>query len=191
SSGTLPGFGTFGARRIKARKGRGIRGGQAGQLVTVPAHRRPGFRAGRELQRAVAIENTRWFQALEDKTRLLAAASRHKSEFLASMSHELRTPLNAIIGYSEMLQEEAEDRGHDALLPDLQKIQAASQHLLRLINDILDLSKVEAGKLELRPEAFELLDALTGVQSVVKPLADRKHQHLLLDAPDDLGQLYH
>src|SRR5262249_8175928 len=88
-------------------------------------------------QSVLAIENARLFQATEAKTRQLEIASRHKSQFLAHMSHELRTPLNAIIGYSEMLQEEAEDLGQEAMRPDLQKIEAASKHLLALIDGIL------------------------------------------------------
>ena len=83
-------------------------------------------------------------------------ASQAKSQFLASMSHELRTPLNAIIGYSEMLHEEAEDLGQDAFLPDLEKIQGAGKHLLGLINDILDLSKIEAGKMDVLIEDFDV-----------------------------------
>ena len=86
-------------------------------------------------QSVLAIRNARLYQALRE-------ASQHKSQFLANMSHELRTPLNAIIGYSEMLQEEAEDVGDDAYLPDLQRINSAGKHLLGLINDILDLSKI-------------------------------------------------
>jgi signal transduction histidine kinase len=94
----------------------------------------------------LAIENARLFQEVEEKSRELEAASQHKSQFLANMSHELRTPLNAIIGYSEMLQEEAEEVGDEVYLPDLQKVNAAGKHLLGLINDILDLSKIEAGR---------------------------------------------
>ena len=86
----------------------------------------------------------------------IEAASRHKSDFLANMSHELRTPLNAIIGYSEMLTEDAEDRDQKGFIPDLQKIRASGKHLLELINDILDLSKIEAGKVELFPETFNI-----------------------------------
>ena len=84
------------------------------------------------------------------------AANRTKSLFLANMSHELRTPLNAILGYSEMLQEEAADQGMQEFLPDLQKIHGAGKHLLSLINDILDLSKIEAGKMELYLETFSV-----------------------------------
>src|SRR5204863_9638023 len=93
-------------------------------------------------QSALAIDNAHLYRALEE-------ASRHKTAFLANMSHELRTPLNAIIGYSEMLQEEAEDLDADAFLPDLQRINGAGKHLLGLINDILDLSKIEAGGMDL------------------------------------------
>src|SRR5205814_8365127 len=101
-------------------------------------------------------ENARLFQEVEEKSQDLEEASRHKSQFLANMSHELRTPLNAIIGYSEMLQEEAEALDADAFLPDLQKINAAGKHLLGLINDILDISKTEAGRMDLHLETFSV-----------------------------------
>jgi GAF domain-containing protein len=100
-------------------------------------------------QSALAIRNARLFRELADKGQQLETASRYKSEFLANMSHELRTPLNAIIGYSEMLQEEAEDLRQEDFTLDLQKINAAGAHLLALINDILDLSKIEAGHMDL------------------------------------------
>jgi signal transduction histidine kinase len=96
-------------------------------------------------------------------------ATQAKSQFLASMSHELRTPLNAIIGYSEMLHEEAEDLGQVGFLPDLQKIQGAGRHLLSLINDILDLSKIEAGKIEVEREPTDLAALLRSVMSQLEP----------------------
>ena len=98
-------------------------------------------------------------------------ANRTKSTFLANMSHELRTPLNAIIGYSEMLQEEAEDLGQAGMVPDLQKIQQSGRHLLTLISDILDLSKIEAGRMELHGEDFALTALLSEALTTVRPLA--------------------
>ena len=106
-------------------------------------------------QSALAIQNARLFRQLEEKSREVEVASRHKSEFMANMSHELRTPLNAIIGYSEMLEEEAQDLAQEAFVPDLRKINAAGKHLLELINGVLDLSKIEAGRMELYLEDFE------------------------------------
>jgi signal transduction histidine kinase len=106
-------------------------------------------------QAAVAVENARLFREIEAKSLELEGASRHKSEFLANMSHELRTLLNAILGYSEMLQEEAQDLGAESFVPDLKKINAAGRHLLELINAVLDLSKVEAGRMDLFLEDFE------------------------------------
>lgn len=102
------------------------------------------------------------------------AANQAKSQFLANVSHELRTPLNAVIGYSEMLQEEVEEAGHSHFLPDLQKINAAGRHLLGLINDVLDLSKIEAGKMELFLETFELAPMLTDITDVVGPLISQR-----------------
>ena len=107
-------------------------------------------------------------------------ASQAKSQFLASMSHELRTPLNAIIGYSEMLQEEAEDLGQERFLPDLVKIKEAGKHLLSLINDILDLSKIEAGKMDVLIEDFEVADLIAQVQSVIEPLMTKNANTLVV-----------
>ncbi len=115
------------------------------------------------------------------------AANLAKSQFLANMSHELRTPLNAIIGYSEMLQEEAEDLGHRDMLPDLQKIQQAGKHLLSLINDVLDLSKIEAGKMELHPETFDIRTLVEDVRTTVAPMVERNGNRLEVDCPADLG----
>jgi signal transduction histidine kinase len=120
----------------------------------------------------------------------LAIASQHKSEFLASMSHELRTPLNAIIGYSEMLQEEAEDLGQQALIPDLQRINSAGKYLLELINEILDLSKIEAGKMDLDLETFDVAALVSEVSSIVQPLVEKNANVLEVTCPDDLGTMY-
>jgi signal transduction histidine kinase/CheY-like chemotaxis protein len=117
-------------------------------------------------------------------------ANRTKSTFLANMSHELRTPLNAIIGYSEMLEEEAGDRGLDDLAPDLAKIQAAGKHLLALINDVLDLSKIEAGKMELFVEDFDVRALVQDVEATVRPLVERNQNLLEVRCPADVGTLH-
>lgn len=113
------------------------------------------------------------------------AANRAKSTFLANMSHELRTPLNAIIGYSEMLREEAEETGSDDLVPDLEKIRTAGKHLLELINNILDLSKIEAGRMDLFYERFAVRHLVDEVASTITPLVERNHNRLIVDiAPE-------
>lgn len=120
----------------------------------------------------------------------IESASRHKSDFLASMSHELRTPLNAIIGYSEMLMEDAEDLNQKSFIPDLQKIRTSGRHLLALINDILDLCKIEAGKIVLSPETFDILGLIREVVSTVKPLAEKNSNFLEINFDDNLGTMY-
>jgi len=117
------------------------------------------------------------------------SANKTKSAFLANMSHELRTPLNAIIGYSEMLQEDAADNGHDDLLPDLQKVHSAGRHLLELINDILDLSKIEAGRMELSFETFELAPLLDDLASTVRPLLEQNGNRLTSDRQPGLREM--
>ena len=117
------------------------------------------------------------------------AATRAKSEFLANMSHELRTPLNAIILYSEMLQEEAEERRQDDFVPDLQKIQAASKHLLGLINDILDLSKIEAGKMDLCLERFEVKPMVADLISTVAPVVEKNGNRFIVTYGEGLDTM--
>ncbi len=112
-----------------------------------------------------------------------------KSQFLANMSHELRTPLNAIIGYSEMSIEEMSDLGVPSLIPDIQKIHGAGQHLLGLINNILDLSKVEAGKSELFLETFEIPALVTEVAATLRPMISKNYNTLVIDCPDDIGSM--
>jgi len=118
------------------------------------------------------------------------AANKSKSTFLANMSHELRTPLNAIIGYSEMLVEEAEDLGNEEFVPDVQKIHASGKHLLVLINNILDLSKVEAGKMELYLETFQIAGMIEEVVSTVQPLVAKNGNTLRVHCSDDLGTVH-
>lgn len=118
------------------------------------------------------------------------AANQSKSEFLAKMSHELRTPLNAIMGYSEMLEEEAVDLGQEEFVPDLQKIRNAGKHLLDLINDILDLSKIEAGRMELYLETFELGPLIQDVVATISPLVEKNANHLEVHCPDDLESMH-
>jgi PAS domain S-box-containing protein len=113
-----------------------------------------------------------------------------KSQFLANMSHELRTPLNAIIGYSEISIEEITDLGIPSLVPDIQKIHGAGQHLLGLINNILDLSKVEAGKVELFLETFEIAPLLTEIAATLRPLVMKNHNTLVINCPADLGSMH-
>ena len=117
-------------------------------------------------------------------------ANSAKSQFLANMSHELRTPLNAIIGYSEMLQEDAEDAGQQGFVPDLERIHSAGKHLLALINDILDLSKIEAGKMELYREDFEVEAMVRDVATTVRPLIEKNSNRLELVFGADLGTMH-
>jgi signal transduction histidine kinase/CheY-like chemotaxis protein/HAMP domain-containing protein len=124
---------------------------------------------------------------LEQARELSEVANRTKSQFLANMSHELRTPLNAIIGYSEILQEDAADSGQEQLVPDLKKIEGAGRHLLGLINDILDLSKVEAGKMEVFIEEIEISALLEEVGAIIRPLVTKNGNTLELVVPKEIG----
>jgi signal transduction histidine kinase/DNA-binding response OmpR family regulator len=134
---------------------------------------------------------------VEDRTKLLAKAvkdaeeaSKAKSSFLAKMSHELRTPLNAIIGYSEILREDAVDDGDTRTADDLDKVLNAARHLLGLINDVLDISKIEAGKMELYLETFELGKVVNEVIATAAPLISKKGNTLALDCPSDIGAMH-
>ena len=123
----------------------------------------------------------------EDALKIADDASRSKSQFLANMSHELRTPLNAIIGYSEMLQEEAQEQQLPSFLKDLERIQSAGKHLLGLINDVLDISKIEAGKMSIFLEAFDLTRMVQDVASTVRPLIEKNQNHLTVECAENLG----
>jgi signal transduction histidine kinase len=140
-------------------------------------------------QSALAIQNARLFHELADKGRQLEAASRHKSEFLANMSHELRTPLNAVIGFSEVLLQRMFGELNDKQDEYLKDIYASGQHLLSLINDILDLSKIEAGRMELAAAPFHLPSALENAVTLVRERAGRHGIALELDVEPGLGDL--
>ena len=141
-------------------------------------------------QSALAIQNARLFQQIQEKSHELEVASQHKSQFVANMSHELRTPLNAIIGYSEMLEEEAQEIGEESFLPDLRNIQIAGKHLLGLINEILDLSKIEAGKMELFLERFDVQTLVQDVVATVQPLVEKNANTLEVSCAGDLGTMH-
>jgi two-component system NtrC family sensor kinase len=140
-------------------------------------------------QAVIAIENVRLFDEIQDKSRQLAEASERKSQFLASMSHELRTPLNAIIGLTEMMVSNAARFGTEKALEPLRRVNAAGTHLLSLINEILDLSKIEAGKLELNPERINLARLIDEVVGTAGQLAEKNQNRLVVEAQENLGAL--
>ena len=137
---------------------------------------------------SAALVQSRVHEAEAKQARDEAETANHtKSAFLANMSHELRTPMNAIIGYSEMLIEEAEDLGQEDIVPDVKKIHSAGKHLLTLINDVLDLSKIEAGKMTAYCETFDVAATVREVESTVLPLVEKNHNRLAIELAPDLG----
>jgi signal transduction histidine kinase/DNA-binding response OmpR family regulator len=140
-------------------------------------------------QSVLAIHNARLFREIQDKGEELRAASQHKSQFLANMSHELRTPLNAIIGVTEMLQEDARDLKREDELEPLERVLRAARHLLALINDILDLSKIEAGKMDLHLESFPLPPLIEDVRKTIEPLAAKNGNQLTVSCPAGVGSI--
>jgi signal transduction histidine kinase len=139
-------------------------------------------------QAVIAIENVRLFDEIQDKSRQLAEASQHKSQFLANMSHELRTPLNAIIGVTEMLREDAETLKQD--VEPLDRVLSAGRHLLALINDILDLSKIEAGRMELNLDNFALPPLIDDVVKTIEPLAAKNGNQVAVHCDASIGMMH-
>ncbi len=140
-------------------------------------------------QAVIAIENVRLFDEIQDKSRQLELASQHKSQFVASMSHELRTPLNAIIGLTEMMVTNAARFGTEKAAEPLRRVHRAGTHLLGLINQVLDLSKIEAGKLELSPESVNLAALIDEVVGTARQLAEQNKNRLVVEAQEKLGAL--
>ena len=137
-------------------------------------------------QAVIAIENVRLFDEIQDKSRQLAEASQHKSQFLANMSHELRTPLNAILGYTELILDNVYGDTPDKMREVLDRIQRNGRHLLGLINDVLDLSKIEAGQLNLSLADYSLKEVVQSVYSAVEALAKEKQIALKVEVPPHL-----
>jgi len=147
-------------------------------------------------QAAVAVSNTSLINELKSAHQTLIVArdkseeaNRAKSNFLANMSHELRTPMNAIIGYSEMLLEDAEEDGLDDFQDDLGRIRSSGKHLLGLINEILDLSKIEAGKMDILLENFDINKLVKEVEGTIHPLAEKGKNNLIIDCPENAGTM--
>ena len=140
-------------------------------------------------QAVIAIENVRLFEEIQDKNRQLQLASQHKSQFVANMSHELRTPLNAIIGLTETMVTNAARFGTEKAQEPLQRVNRAGTHLLGLINQILDLSKIEAGKLELTSQTVQLASLIDEVIETARQLAEQNKNSLAVEAQENLGTI--
>ncbi len=141
-------------------------------------------------QSVLAIQNARLFREIEVKGRELEIASRHKSQFLASMSHELRTPLNAILGFNEMILGEIYGEVPASMKEPLADIQLSGKHLLRLINNVLDLAKIEAGRMELALANYSVQDTRSSVRATLKPLAADKGLEFVVTVPADIPLAY-
>ena len=141
-------------------------------------------------QAVIAIENVRLFKEIQDKSVQLEIASRHKSEFLASMSHELRTPLNAILGFNEMIIYELYGEVPPGMKAPLEDIQSSGKHLLGLINNVLDLAKIEAGRMELALADYSIMDTAESVRSTLRSLAAEKGLEFVVTVPNDMPLVY-
>ena len=141
-------------------------------------------------QSAMAIQNARLFREIAEKGKQLEVASQHKSQFLASMSHELRTPLNAILGFNEMILDQIYGEVPVDMKEPLEDIQKSGRHLLRLINNVLDLAKIEAGRMELALADYSVHDMVESVRATLRPLAAEKGLEFLATLPDDLPFAY-
>jgi signal transduction histidine kinase len=141
-------------------------------------------------QSAIAIQNARLFREIEEKSRQLEEASQHKSQFLASMSHELRTPLNAILGFNEMILGDIYGEVSEDMRPPLAQMQSSGKHLLGLINNVLDLAKIEANKMELSLADYAVQDTLAMVRATLQALASEKGLEFVVSAPEDLPLVY-
>jgi signal transduction histidine kinase/ligand-binding sensor domain-containing protein len=160
------------------------------ELVEIVEERTRSLREEKERTERALREAELQRERAEEAGRVAEEANRTKSHFLAATSHELRTPLNAILGYSEMLTEEIAERGLENLGPDVGKIHAAGRHLLGLINEILDLSRLEAGKLDLSPEEFDVALLVSDVVATMRPLAERNRNRLVVEGAEPAGRLF-